>query len=105
MIMESITYNNFRMKSYDLALEQETVISAKKYNETPSRKTSKHLLRESYKFTPFVSQEEEMSLALRGVGAKSLEGKPEILAKEALKKKSFHPDTDVQDIDRFGIWI
>jgi len=101
MIMESITYSNFRMKTYELAREQEMIISSKKYNETPSRKASKHLMRESFKFTPLLTQDEVLGLALRGVGAKELEGKPEILAKEAFKKKSFHPDTDVRDIDKF----
>ncbi|AVD68666.1 replicase [Entoleuca phenui-like virus 1] len=101
LMMEYVTAANNKRLSYELANEVETSMSSKAYNKTPSRAMPKHKLRQSFTFTPFLSQDQVKRLALKGVGAKSLQNDHDVLAKEAFKKLSFHPDAPVDDIARF----
>nr|QYF49533.1 MAG: RNA-dependent RNA polymerase [Inner Mongolia phenui-like virus 2] len=101
LMYEKMHNNNAVNKAFELASEVETVISEKKFNLTPSRKATRHLLREDSKVYPQLLSEEALNIALKGVGAKAKEGEEAILMKEARKKKSFHPDTYVGDISEF----
>jgi len=98
---ERMCIHNAKVRSSDMSHEIETHISSKKYNLVVDRKSSRHVNREDSKIYPFLFDEDRIKMALKGVGAKALSENPEIVAKEARKKLSFHPTTDTRDIEKF----
>nr|QYF49549.1 MAG: RNA-dependent RNA polymerase [Yunnan phenui-like virus] len=101
LIHETLSLMQSRQNTKYLIEEYETELRSKMYNYTPSRKMPKHKWREEFKFQPVLDEENLLDLALKGVGAKSLQDNPAIISKEARKKKSFHPNTAVHDIELF----
>jgi hypothetical protein len=98
---ESLWSFNSKLMSDVLSREVETHISAKKYNLVKDRKMSRHVQREDSKAYPVLGEKELLSFALKGVGAKELSEAPEVVEKEARKKRSFHPEVNTLDIEKF----
>jgi hypothetical protein len=98
---EELLVSSWRMRSRMMSDSVEDKFKKYKYNFGTSATHGIHELRKSYSVTPLFDSEESHEMAMQGVQAKLNCDDPEILAKEADSKKSFHPDTDTSDIERF----
>jgi len=61
----------------------------------------KHKVKRHHMFSPKLSEEARIALALSGVSAKSMSGRDEIKDKSEKSHLSFHPDADTKDIEQF----
>jgi len=101
LTFEQMDQHQRKIISIQMSEEVDSKFSLKKYNLVGDRKNVRHVNRETSKIYPTLTESEREMLALKGVEAKIMADDLAIKEKEARKKWSFHPDTPVQDIEKF----
>nr|QYF49543.1 MAG: RNA-dependent RNA polymerase [Jiangsu sediment phenui-like virus] len=98
---ESLHISQIKIQTKALAEEIDVGGSGRRARAPSVRLSPKHVNRENFKVVPFLTDKEELQIALKGVGAKVHAEDGEVLMKEARKKKSFHPESPTDDIEDF----
>lgn len=93
----------WEIESYRMAKDIETRLDKYKYNKSGKIRTGIHELRKQNIWMPLLDEEQEEELALQGVMAKRHSEDEDVLMKEEESKKTFHPCTYTDDIEKF--WL